>query len=212
MGTGEAPRGMHLEPKAPGEQPLYRGATEERNKRSLGVTDNTQLSGSCDSSSNLLGTKRRHHPFNCRAIALNELAQARFWAKVDRIDGDGCWLWRGSTNKKGYGLLGVNKKSLLAHRVAYTLVNGEIPKGLILDHLCRVHGCCRPSHLEAVTPSVNTARGEGWISLQRFKTHCDHGHEFTPQNTYVKRGLRQCRECNRRIWRDWYYRNKEVAQ
>lgn len=29
------------------------------------------------------------------------------------------------------------------------------------------------------------------------KTACAHGHEFTPENTYVWRGSRHCRACNR---------------
>jgi len=30
------------------------------------------------------------------------------------------------------------------------------------------------------------------------KTHCKHGHEFTPENTCTKRGFRQCRACRAR--------------
>lgn len=29
-------------------------------------------------------------------------------------------------------------------------------------------------------------------------THCRHGHEYTPQNTYVHRGYLYCRACGRR--------------
>jgi hypothetical protein len=29
------------------------------------------------------------------------------------------------------------------------------------------------------------------------KTHCKRGHEFTPENTYVHRGARYCKQCNR---------------
>ena len=34
------------------------------------------------------------------------------------------------------------------------------------------------------------------------KTHCPHGHEYTPENTYVYAGRRFCRECNRKRTRD----------
>jgi hypothetical protein len=29
------------------------------------------------------------------------------------------------------------------------------------------------------------------------KTHCIRGHEFTPENTYINKGARYCRECHR---------------
>ena len=38
---------------------------------------------------------------------------------------------------------------------------------------------------------------------QEYKTHCDHGHEFTEKNTYVWNGERHCRKCRDRI-RDQY--------
>jgi hypothetical protein len=34
------------------------------------------------------------------------------------------------------------------------------------------------------------------------KTHCDSGHEFTPDNTYDNHGNRGCRECKRRVGRE----------
>lgn len=39
-------------------------------------------------------------------------------------------------------------------------------------------------------------------------THCSRGHEFTPENTYVFRGGRQCRECNRRRSREYQARRR----
>jgi hypothetical protein len=36
---------------------------------------------------------------------------------------------------------------------------GPIPDGLVIDHLCRVHNCVNPEHLEPVTPAENTRRG-----------------------------------------------------
>jgi hypothetical protein len=40
-----------------------------------------------------------------------------------------------------------------------TVPFGEIPDGLMLDHLCRNTACVNPSHLEPVTNSVNVQRG-----------------------------------------------------
>ena len=78
--------------------------------------------------------------------------------------------------------------------VVYALLVGEIPAGLELDHLCRVRECVNPQHLEAVTHHENMLR-----SREATKTHCKHGHEFTPENTYTyQRGVgiqRCCKTC-----------------
>lgn len=63
-----------------------------------------------------------------------------------------------------------------------------------------------PSHLEAVTPQENVARGyapnvAGQVRRDSCaaRTHCKHGHELTPENTYItpKEGWRQCKSCHR---------------
>lgn len=45
----------------------------------------------------------------------------------------------------------------------------------------------------------------------KYATHCVHGHEFTPENTYVNpaRGTRVCRTCQQRIGRANYERRKK---
>jgi len=111
----------------------------------------------------------------------------------------GCVLWIGYRNRKGYGLIqswwGGRVHSLIAHRVAYSLGRGSIPDGRQLDHLCRVRSCVNPHHLEAVTCRVNVLRGVGVTAQLARTTHCIRGHEFTPENTYVRQGMRACRVC-----------------
>lgn len=46
-----------------------------------------------------------------------------------------------------------------AHRIAWVLERGEIPAGLVPDHLCRVRNCIRVDHLELVTNAENVRRG-----------------------------------------------------
>lgn len=41
------------------------------------------------------------------------------------------------------------------------------------------------------------------------KTHCPHGHEYTPENTKLHRGGRWCRECHRADNRERYWRDIE---
>jgi hypothetical protein len=84
------------------------------------------------------------------------------------------------------------------HRVAYEAVNGPIPGGLVIDHLCRNRLCANPAHLEAVTHRVNLLRGIGVAAKHAAKTACPRGHTYTEENTYrSKEGSRVCRACGR---------------
>lgn len=118
----------------------------------------------------------------------------------------GCWLWTGTLDGKGYGTIGVKRsdgtwRTAKAHRVSYETHVGPIPDGLELDHLCRVRRCVRPDHLEPVTSQVNTLRGEGPAAAHAAKTHCVRGHEFTPANTKIRPGGRECLACARQTRR-----------
>lgn len=122
----------------------------------------------------------------------------RFWSRV-RVDPSGCWIWTGARYPNGYGSSRENGKSGgYAHRVAYTAVKGPIPTGLTIDHICRVKACVNPDHLEAVTQRENTLRSPiAPAAINARKTHCIHGHEFTPENTLRRGRERQCRTCHR---------------
>lgn len=122
----------------------------------------------------------------------------RFLNMVEKTET--CWLWTGSKSALGYGSATWNGKTASAHRVSYLMHRGAIPKGLELDHLCRNPSCVNPDHLEAVTHGENVRRG--WPYREDYHTtHCRHGHEWTPENTYTrpnKKGIaeRFCRACN----------------
>ncbi len=130
-----------------------------------------------------------------------------FWAKVDfdcftslyRPDLGPCWIWRGSLDPNGYGRCPNRnpRYSGLAHRFAYQASIGPIPEGLTLDHLCRVHCCVNPAHLEPVTSGVNVLRGFAPSATNARKEYCKRGHPFDEANTYhTKSGGRGCRACH----------------
>lgn len=118
----------------------------------------------------------------------------RFMAKVQR---DGCWWWTGARSSGGYGNFWNGERTVGAHRFAYEAFIGSIPNGHELDHvLCNngPRGCVNPLHVEPVpyVGRLNTVRHH------MGRTHCKHGHEFTPDNTYVDgAGHRSCKACRR---------------
>lgn len=123
----------------------------------------------------------------------------RFWSYVDKTGM--CWLWTGSLDRNGYGccsagLCGTRK----AHRVAYQLVIGPIPEGLVIDHVaargCTSKACVNPAHLEAVPNRENLLRGKPGEARRRGA--CLSGHAYTAENTRWKPdGGPVCRVCER---------------
>lgn len=111
---------------------------------------------------------------------------------------DSCWYWTGQTRDGRYGLFRFRTDGYqVAHRWSYEHFVGPIPDGLTLDHLCRVTMCVNPDHLEPVTLQENILRSDNPPAQNARKTHCIHGHEFTPENTKVaKDGHRACRACS----------------
>jgi hypothetical protein len=109
---------------------------------------------------------------------------------------DGCWQWLGARQQqkvaKGQPVYGSFRQQL-AHRWAYRMTHGEIPRGLVVDHLCSNSLCVNPYHLEAVTQQTNNRRR---INAQTKRTHCIRGHAFTLENTRIdKKDQRVCRRC-----------------
>jgi HNH endonuclease len=107
----------------------------------------------------------------------------------------GCWLWAASLFPKGYPSF----NGVRGHRWSYEYFIGKIPKGLQLDHLCKVKNCVNPKHLEPVTNLENNRRSELTLAgKNRRKTHCPKGHEYTSDNIYIRPSReidRQCRKC-----------------
>jgi hypothetical protein len=125
----------------------------------------------------------------------------RLLSRLVVTPGAECLLWTGSINSAGYGVISVNGRYELVHRVMFEMFDGPIPEGLQLDHVrdrgCMHRHCANVSHLEPVTSRENTRRGDSPAGLNAGKTRCPQGHEYDEPNTLRdKRGRRDCRQCN----------------
>ena len=79
---------------------------------------------------------------------MRKATEDTFWAKADRSGGErSCWPWRACAFPDGSGACKYHGKQWHAHRLAYTLTHGGIPKGLIVSHTCGNPLCINPSHL-----------------------------------------------------------------
>ncbi len=80
---------------------------------------------------------------------------SRFWNHISKTPD--CWIWNGCRDKDGYGVFSANGVPYRAHRIAWMLVNGSVPDGLILRHSCDNPSCCNPAHLSIGTHADNVA-------------------------------------------------------
>lgn len=125
-----------------------------------------------------------------------DLYYQRVLDRIYKIDGPldtQCWICTYALNDKGYSHFLVGSKFKYCHVFMYEFKYGPVPKGLVLDHLCRRHDCCNPDHEEPVTRRENMARGNH-INAQALRTNiCINGHSL--KNAYINKGRRHCRTC-----------------
>lgn len=155
----------------------------------------------------------RWKKYSTAAPWLTDEEQVKFWLQT-RLRGE-CLEWVGHRTQEGYGRF--SSKGLVAfgrnhtaHHIAYELLVGPIPEGLVVDHLCRNRACVSVHHLRATSNKENTLSGNSPFAKNSRKTHCKWGHPLTEANVYHWRGLgRHCRTCQRRRMRAYYQRHHQ---
>jgi len=110
----------------------------------------------------MVATKTQQNPQETRRQSRNnrhiwplEVLMQRFWAKVERTSS--CWLWSRGVFTNGYGCFFDGRRNVQAHRMSYELVIGQIPRGMLVRHVCDVRRCVRPEHLILGTHEDNVA-------------------------------------------------------
>lgn len=144
-----------------------------------------------------------------------------------RVSNDGCWIWQGRTGTWGYGSTGYRGRDRIIHRQFYQVVNRvKLDRWQLVMHKCDQRLCINPMHLQIGTPGDNVldAAAKGRHHNAR-KTHCKRGHEFTPENTWIKVGkkgnvMRGCLTCQKAAhekpeyiaWRREYQRRRRAEK
>jgi hypothetical protein len=115
-------------------------------------------------------------------------------------DGD-CWISTYSVASHGYAQIGWQNNGkerhvVLAHRASWEHINGPVPQGMTIDHLCKQRRCVNPGHLRVLDNFENArrTRGRDWPLGE-----CANGHSSEYLKDYD--GRRHCSICATEIWK-----------
>lgn len=132
---------------------------------------------------------------------------ATLQARTTRLE-NGCLRWDGFITSDGYGAVGYRgRRHTLTHRAFWIEQVGDIPDGMTVDHECHNRDtacsgrsecphrrCVEVTHLRIVSAVENTQASPNAMAR---RTHCPHGHEYSPENTAIYDGRRFCIACSR---------------
>lgn len=109
---------------------------------------------------------------------------------------NGCWEWVRAIQSQGYGSVGYQGRTWLAHRLSYALAVGPIPAEHDIHHKCNNRRCINPKHIEPKYHPEHSLLADSPARRNLEKTHCIRGHALEGENLLIdSHGKRQCREC-----------------
>jgi hypothetical protein len=144
-------------------------------------------------------------------MQVSKIDRNRFISHINQMP-HGCWIWKGSPDRCGYGQMRLNGKRPMAHNISWWMFVGEIPKDKEIDHICEVRLCVNPTHLQALTHKENVNKGKGLGAVNTRKTHCKQGHPLSGDNLRYDKGRygmrRNCKTCQKKWHAEYYKRTK----
>lgn len=143
-------------------------------------------------------------------MEIPERVAKRAFSKIDLDPLTGCYISQYSVASHGYTQIGWHDDAgqrivTLVHRVVWIYINGQIPEGMTVDHLCKSKRCVNIDHLRLLTNFENARRtfGRDWPLGE-----CINGHPNSELFTEDSGRIR-CRPCQRDYSRAHYTRNIE---
>jgi hypothetical protein len=84
-----------------------------------------------------------------------------------------CWEWPAGRDWRGYGRTRYpnSGRAWLAHRMVWEMVNGPIPEGMEVMHLCDNKPCVNPAHLQIGTHAENMRQASERHRMRDWRTH-----------------------------------------
>lgn len=133
-------------------------------------------------------SKNFRDPKRWNSVVVPEHVAQRAITNMDK-QADGCWISKYSVMSTGYAQIGWwvkeadlrpgrrgRNEMVLAHRAAWVAVNGQVPLGMTIDHLCKVRRCVNPEHMRLLPNYENARRTSGRDWPLGF---CVNGHDAT---------------------------------